>query len=430
MALKDQTEGQDEPINNGGAPDPTQEEAVRALNAMLEKEDEKHQGRGKKPEGEGDPSKPKIKEDPRDAISKNFRENRGAPQEVAEGGGEDVDPNSLAAQYGTDAVAAQTQDDQQQQQQDQSGVKPAAPAAIDPNTPVVVKVNGVDKTMTYAEVVKAAQKVEGADETFRAASELIKNLAGTKPASTPAKGSEDRQADADASTDETGKPASTPKGTKFSPEDLAKTVEAFTLGTTEEGAKALGELLEKVAQPAAPVDISNQVAFEIAANNVRTESTGAADAFLKKYPALADDPILQQVSGTLIATEMIKDLIAAGLSKEVIAEKLPTTQHIRTYYEAMRAHKPAFGRKMLDLMTAAEADPRFVALTGGKTVPLKVNLDRGDRKAALPPQPALRSPPNLQRAQQNDNQPVDIQASRQAAVARMREARGQRVRSA
>lgn len=417
------SEALDETIDNGKAPDATLEEAARSLNAIVSDDDNKtvDPAPAADKDKKKDPLQPQYAEDPRDRIAASHRESRGKPPVKVEGDDE-IDPNSLAATYGADAVA--TQQDDATAAAAAPGVKVAAPAAIDPNTPITIKVNGVDRVMSYADVLKSAQKVEAADETFRNASLLVKNLGGTKPqASTPTDGGESQDG-ARPSTEDAGK-TSTPKGTKFDTADLTKVAEALTLGTTEDGAKALGELLEKVAQPAAPVDLSNQVEFTIAARDVRNESMGAADAFLKKYPALASDPILQQVSGQLVAQEMAKDLVAAGLSPEVIEAKLQTPAQVKAYYETVRAVRPDFGRKMSELMTAAESSNHFQALTGGKTAPLKVNLDRSDRKAALPQQPALRSPPTLQR-QENDNQPVDIGASRSNAVQKMREARGQR----
>lgn len=410
MEVKPNEQVKDEPIENAPAPDPTAEEAQRALAAMeppaeaAPKEAEK-------------PSKtPEYAEDPRAAIAAGYRASRtqasGAPAE-------DVDPNALAARYGTDVVAAPAPAP--------TATAPAAPADIAPDTLVKVKINGVERTMPYSEVLARAQKVESADaylsDAKRLKNEVETALAKAAPIKTET--GNDGQDDAPSSIGAPGAPSIPGKGTKVDREVLTKVAEAISLGTTEQGAEALGELIEKVAQPAASVDISSQVEIAIAAREVNREFTEAADAFVRKYPDLATDPILQAVGGQLLATEMVKDLIAAGLDKDVIAKQMPTTAHVRTYYESMRVQRPSFGRPMKELMAAAEAAPQFQKLTGGQTPALSVNVDRSDRKAALPPQPAHRSPPALQ--QQNGNAaPPDLPAKRSSVVQQMQAQRGQR----
>lgn len=378
------TDPVDPPLDN--APDPTAEEALRTLNSLPGDDG------GKPADTSADkkePAPPEFIEDPRVAITKSYRENRGAAPAAT--GDEELDPNSLAAVYGSDAVTTEQQ--------------PAAqPAAdLDPNRKVKVKVNGQEMEVPLSDVLANYQKVQAGDLYLRKAKEqadLIVNsakaIAGDKPAaSTKADDDEAAEDGLDPSTSQSGKEPSTPKGAKFDRDKLAKTVEAIAFGSTEEGVEALTELLE-AAQPKT-TDISTQVEVALANRELVSESVDATSAFLSKYPDLAQDPILKNVSGELMAQEMVKDFQAMGLSNEEIAKLAPDRATLKQVYDQVRIHKPEFGRPMADLFKAVEGAAHFQKLVGGAPGAPKVDVtvDRGQRKVLLQQQPALRNPPPL-----------------------------------
>ena len=241
-------------------------------------------------------------------------------------------------------------------------------------------------------------------------------------ASTRATDGESPKAEPTASTEQREQ-ASIPNGTRFDRAKLANAVEKIAFGTTEEGSDALGELLTSVApQQTQSLDINNQVETALAHRDYRKSSEDTTRKFTEKYPSLANDPIIQTISGELVAQEMVKDFVKAGISLDVIEKTLPNRQAVKTFYDHIVMQRPDLVRPLDQLFEAASQDARFQALAGAKVVPITSNVDRSDRKAMVQQQPAHRTPVAPQASQA---QPASRDQRNSDAVARMRQARGQ-----
>ena len=216
--------------------------------------------------------------------------------------------------------------------------------------------------------------------------------------------------------------ASIPKGTKFDRAKLANAVEKIAFGTTEEGTDALGELLISVAPQPQSLDINNQVETVLAQRDYRKSSEDTTRKFAEKYPSLATDSIIQSVSGELVAQEMVKDFVKAGISLDVIEKTLPNRQAVKTFYDHIVVQRPDLVRSLDQLYDAASKDARFQALAGAKTVQITSMVDRTERKGMVQQQPAHRTPVSPQAFQ---SQPASRDQRNSDAVARMRAARGQ-----
>lgn len=381
----------DEPIDN--SPDPTAEEAQRAL-AGMEQDNEPVPARKE------EPAELQYTEDPRAEITSKFRARRAdAAANPPTPEPDDIDPNSAAALYGTDVVAAETQTRD-------------APAPVDLNSKVRVKVNGVEQDVPLQSIVANYQKVQAGDAYLLNAKQAADQIINSAKALTATKADgEGAQGAPDTSTDQP-ETTSTPRA-KFDRERLAKAVEAISLGSTEEGVNALQEVLEAAPQPKT-TDISTEIRNVLASDKLFEQSVDATDAFLKKYPDLASDPILKNVSGDLISQEMVKDFTSAGITAEEISKMAPDRASLKKLHDMARIKNPSFGRSIGQMYEVIEKEPHFVKLVGGASNAPKiaVTVDRGGRKVLLQPQPAPRTPPPM--PGQGQQQPV----SRQAGIAK------------
>ena len=397
-----------------GKLDPTNEEAQRAL-AMINGE----LTADLPVKTETDTPAPKIEyaEDPRDNIAKNFRTNRGKKADDAEpldiaGAG---DPNSNAMIYGTEIAGA--------------AEAPAAvtPAAAEPNKQpsVRVKVLGTERDVGLDELVSTYQKIQTGDQYLADAARQRNEAEALRArAATETHGAEP-QREVPASTADAERPAPTPKRAKLDPAKVAKFVETVQMGTNDEGIQATVDLLESVVPDQNSSDIRSQVREVIASDRIQVSSEEATNKFALKYPALANDGIVQKVAGELVAQEMARDFIAAGIKPEVIAEAMPTPAHIKAGYDMARMKNPSFGRPLERLYEAAEKDNRFQALTGGQPIPpVQVNVDRNERKVVVQQQPAHRSPVPLA---QTGQAPLTREQRMSQAIRQQQADRGQSV---
>lgn len=377
----------DEPIDN--SPDPTAEEAQRALAGM-------EQVNEPVPVKKDEPEELQYVDDPRAEITKNFRARRSdVAANPATPEPDDIDPNSAAALYGTDVVAADTQVRNE-------------PAPVDLNTKVRVKINGVEQDVPLQSIVSNYQKVQAGDAYLQNAKQTADQIINSAKALTATKTDGEDAPGAPGTSTEHPATTSTPKA-KFDRDRLAKAVEAISLGSTEEGVNALQEVLEAAPQPQT-TDISTEIRNVLANDRLVEQSVGATDAFLKKYPDLASDPILKNVSGELISQEMVKDFVSAGLTNEEISKMAPDRASLKRLHDMARIKNPSFGRSMGQLFEVVEKAPHFVKLVGGASNAPKVtvDVDRSGRKVLLQPQPALRTPPPM--PGQGQQQPVSRQA--------------------
>lgn len=403
-----------------GKLDPTNEEAQRALAIMNGQLNEDGSPIVAAPKTET--TAPKQFEDTeRNNIAKNFRDSKrgkreGDDQPLDIAGADDQGPNSDAMKYGT-AIA--------------NANKPAAapveekvePQAAAP-AKVRVKIDGIEHEVTQDELIANFQIGEAARLRLQQATEIL-NSAKTVRDGAPIKADgEDPKTETSPSTTDTGK-TSTPNGTKIDLAKVAKAVETIQLGTIEDGVAAFEDLLTSVAPQQNSLDIRGAVREVIASDRIQVSSEEATSQFVAKYPAIANDGILQKVTGEIVAQEMAKDFLAVGIDAKTIAETMPTPAHVKAAHDLVRMKNPAFGRPLAKLYEEAEKSPHFQALTGSKPAPqVKIDLNRDERKSMVQQQPSHRTTAPITAAQ---TVPLTREQKMSQAVKKQQIDRGQSV---
>jgi hypothetical protein len=168
------------------------------------------------------------------------------------------------------------------------------------------------------------------------------------------------------------------------------------------------------------VDISGQVDRHIASRSDDARSTAATESFLNYYPII-DDPIAIGALQEASRVEMARDLAGLGLPLDRVLGL--SLEQISSYHRAARLQQREGFRPPEAILGSVARNPRFHALAesvGGG--PVRVNVDRSERKAQVQQQPALRSypPPQYER----DAAP---ESRNSRVVAQMRKERGQAV---
>ena len=208
-------------------------------------------------------------------------------------------------------------------------------------------------------------------------------------------------------------------------QDLMEAAEQIQLGTTEQGAKALEKLLSKaVPTPqqasAEPVDISRQVQSVIAGMRDTDTSTAAMTQFFNRYPSVAEDNIAHSALVAASKDEMMRDFAARGIPVDALLSVSPE-RLAETHRDMRMRGEPGF-RQTWQILDAVARNDRFQHFaTGPGARNLQVQVDRGERKAMVQQQPALRSATPPQPRQQQE---LSAEARNSSVVAEMRKSRG------
>jgi hypothetical protein len=90
--------------------------------------------------------------------------------------------------------------------------------------------------------------------------------------------------------------------------------ERIQVGDTDEGADALGEIVDMV--QAQHGDTSLAVRRELADMQLKAENDAALGKFAKRYPALTQEPVLVEAATHVLRDEIARDLRAAGVTDD------------------------------------------------------------------------------------------------------------------
>lgn len=402
--------------------DPTAEEAHRVANELNQAP------AGPEPaEAPPDPNVREVEvkgphEDKRLAIAANYRRR---PEAQDDASTDAIDPNDPALTYGSHPEAGDDMDDQEREALQRARVAAGEgeePAAEAPQ--YEVNVNGERRLVTVAQLISNFQKNSAADQRLHQAAELLKaagQLAQTRNASAA-----DTQAEPPPAP---GKPSTSPLS-DITDEELAKVLEQVQYGDPADGAAALrqyGEMIAARVQPAptpAPVDARSQVRFAL--EDERSER--ALKTFVEQNADIAADPGLQRVTADFAHAEMLQDLLTV-LPEEEIRATIRNPRDLVLAHKAARVEGWDGIRSPEEILAASLTTAKKWAqrVAGGNAAPAQPangngQTDRLERKrTSVQLQPAMRGQPPRAPTQISG----DLTAHRSAAVAKMRQARGQ-----
>lgn len=381
------------------------------------------------------------KDDKRSEIFARAREAK--KQNTTEYSGSPSDPNAL---YGTESdkseLGALEQEALRRQQevarQDLEDVtgEPAPPIQqqpapaprktlndLDPNflaTPLRAIVDGEERLITVEEAIRNYQINQAADNRLVTAQALLqqaKEFHARQATPAPQQGYSSEEQDSDTSD--------APRR-NTSAVDAKDLIEKIQLGSTEEALTALDSFIDMKVRNAVPAGVDESTVLNVLENRNARE---AITQFAAKNPEIVNDPIINDMIPKFSHREMVEDLQRTGLTLDQLREHVRSPQDLTAMHREARAKRVPGVRSVDQIMSSAYQ--RIQAWrTGGNPQPqpspsnqTRVNLqDRQERKAALPNQPTSRKlAPQPSRAAATQDE------SRQGAVARMRQARGQAV---
>jgi hypothetical protein len=355
--------------------------------------------------GPAEPPKPEIIEaDPRAAIAARFKKVRVDKEPGIDATGDFNDPSQT---YGQVAKTEEPQVDEQQPTQQE----PPAPAKRK------LKVNGQEKEYTDEEVIALAQKaaagddyLEQAKQRFNEARQVLETTRVHVSRQNPAEEPATPATETDDGTTGQQNPA----------DPLKEAIEQIQYGDPDKAKEVLGKTIAEVATAAV-----KQVSWEDRVQADVNADLRAHDEFVKKNPELASDEIAHAVIKDQLLKGYADDLRKIGVPDDNIPSdpaKL-ANEHRRQKLQGASVRSVA---QLLDNGAA-----RYLERIGKprqETAPTKpanpdrvqVNLNRDDRRRAIPQQP-----------QRANVQPVPPAAqtsggdARKAAVERAKQARGQ-----
>jgi hypothetical protein len=303
---------------------------------------------------------------------------------------------------------------------------------------VTVKVNGVDRDMTFAEArreigmsLAAQDRLESAkrleDEARRDRREAMDLLAKARNSGEPA-GSDATPARTDGAP-KPG-PSDPDRVTKLDPARLADIADRIQAGTREEAAEALADALATVGNAqATPADAIGSAVRDVLEQNARREEVKRAlAAVAESYPDLTKETLLFQPVYSTIVESVVKDLRAIGVPEEDFNQPAAT---IIEGYQKLRAD-PQYAPKLTrDLVTIAKdaakvVDDRFLAPTraakpaADHTTRVAVSPERTVRKETR----VIQQPRSATRTDLTETGKAPAY-NRSAIVGGMAEARGQ-----
>jgi hypothetical protein len=117
-------------------------------------------------------------------------------------------------------------------------------------------------------------------------------------------------------------------------EKLRAITEKIQVGDTDEGAEAIGELIEHVARSTGSV--RQALRQELAAHRLEAENNAALGKFAKRYANVANDAVLTEAATHVLRDKIVEELKGAGVAEEVLAPVRSDTQRLADAYTAAR----------------------------------------------------------------------------------------------
>lgn len=313
---------------------------------------------------------------------------------------------------------------QPQQRQQQRPLNGLDPALLQQTVPVII--DGQQQAITVEDALREYQINRAADRRLEQAKAILAQTQefqrlNARPAAAAEYEEPTGQDDSSSDGADYGDDGYTSRRTGNA-KDL---VEKIQLGTPEEAQQALEDFISQAVNREAPVDETTRVLTALEDAN----SKQAVLQFAQANPQI-NNPVVQTEATRQIQRHMALDLIQAGYTVEQLRELAPSAKHLTNLHKQARIQRLNGIRRVEDLMVAGYHDAMNELRQLVSDQPQYQQQpnqaasmqQRQQRKEALQSQPAARrlSPslgaPSQQRTQDQ---------SRSAAVAKMRQSRGQ-----
>lgn len=378
------------------------------------------------------------RDDKRSEIFARARERRQA--ETTEFSGDPNDPNAL---YGSDVdqsdmgeLEKEALRRRKEHQQEITGQQPQGQQpqrtlnGLDPQflaQPVPIIVDGVRYEIPIEELARDFQINRAADKRFEQAKILLAQTQQFQQnRATPAGDPGNEPSEQDAATFDQGYDENAGHTTRRSV-NSKELVEKIQLGSPEEAEQALADFIDQAVNREAPIDDTSRVLTALENAN----STAAVEQFARANPQIAHPAVQAEVTRE-VQRNMALDLIQAGYTVEQLRQIAPSAAHLSNLHKQARIQRlqgvrtvheilpVAYGGALENMRQLLGAPPQQQqGTTHAPTMQM-----RDQRKQQLQNQPvARRLSPSVNAPSQQRTQ----DQSRSAAVAKMRQARGQPV---
>jgi hypothetical protein len=304
---------------------------------------------------------------------------------------------------------------------DPDAPEPGVPAARqapaqEEDRPHVIKVRGKELRLTTAELLERASKVEAADSYLAESRDLLeqaKSVRSGRTAADPQHPEDDNRARDD------GLDSDNRQETRRPGIDLTEVVEQIQFGDPKEAAERLAQAIDQVATR----QVNEGHVARLVSNDL-ARSKAALKAFTDANPDIAADPLASNLIENLVYSIYRDEIKALGVDEAQIPQD---PKALADWHRLYRVHGHTVS-KADDVLNKAKS--RFEQWRGVSPQPAKpaprkeaprvaVNVDRTERRMAIPVQPSRGVAPR------RDAAPVAQESSRKSAVQEMRRARGQ-----
>jgi hypothetical protein len=282
--------------------------------------------------------------------------------------------------------------------------------------PIRAIVDGQERYITVEEAVRNYQMNSAADLRLASAQAILqqaKEFQRLASTSRPNSGYSGEEQDTDQSGNGRRQPASA---------NARDMIEKIQLGSTEEALDAFQSLIDMQVQKPAPAGIDEATVLNVLENRTSKE---AITQYAQENPEIVNDPIINDMLPKFSHREMAEDLLRTGLTMDQMRQYVQTPQDLAAMHREARSKRAPGVRSVSQIMAAAHQ--RIQTWRNGGVQPAQQQnqqratmQDRQQRKASLPNQPTGRK-----LAPQSQQQNATQDQSRQSAVTRMRQARGQ-----
>lgn len=293
---------------------------------------------------------------------------------------------------------------------------PAAPRKI------TLTIRGKPVEMTENEVIARAQKVEAADSYLEESRQLLQEA---KEIKAERAGRATQHPEGDNNTQDDGQVSDAPdQQSRTHGPDYKAIIEKIQFGDPDEAARELAETIHRTASEVATRAANEGHVNRQIANDLKRSQDELA-AFRAANQDLAGDEIAEQVISNQVLKIYREEILALGLDESQIPKDPKTLADWHRFYR-VNGHNVSKTSDVLnkakDEFTSWRGDnPTNKQTAVRKTEPrITVNVDRTERRQAIPQQPARAVAPR-----RNEAPAQTLEQSRKSAVAEMRKARGQ-----
>lgn len=294
--------------------------------------------------------------------------------------------------------------------------QPAAPVQTQQPAKRKLVVRGQTVEMTEDEILAAAQKTIAADSYLDEAKAV---LAEAKTIRAERAGRDPQHPEEQSSTQDDGQDQDASKRGQHPGLDLKEVVEMIQYGDPNEAAEKLGKAITEAATKQA-----NEGHIHRLVQNDLAKSKQDLKAFVEANPDLAKDPIASNVIENLVYGIYREEIKALGVDEAQIPQD---PKALADWHRLYRIHGHTVSRSA-DVLNKAKARlnewsgaPKQPAVQRKDPARVQVNVDRTERRMAIPQQPTRSVAPRQNAA------PPAQDSSRKSAVQEMRKARGQPV---